>query len=439
VALRHGHEELDTSGGAALDKRPGLLAAVEAVERGEITAIYVAYFDRLARSTKVEDEVIERVEKADGDIFAVDLGQVTNGSATTKLTTKFMGAISEYIRNQAKERFDIAKQNAVAHGIWPSPKVPLGLIKVDKRLAHDPEYGPVVVRAYRMRDEGATIQDVREFLKVKGIKRDYSAATRMLCNPIYVGRFEYGSMVNENMVAPLIDEAVFRRVQKRRDTRGRRAKSERLLARLDVLRCKSCGSRMAVHTRTGTRSGDYPTYRCGKPMDCKDRPAISARIVEDFVERFTRLLASELVGEASNDPEVVQAERERETAQSAFDTAVEAFDGLDAQSVKKKLQELQEGVEATQHQLDQLTVNQSTLRQINTLRDWDDMTLNQKRGLIKAFYAEITVVPTREAKGIDRIRYKLRMHAELPESRRTKDAMLPEALAEAQRVLDRAA
>jgi len=36
VTLRHGHEELDTSGGAALDKRPGLLAAVEAVERGEI-------------------------------------------------------------------------------------------------------------------------------------------------------------------------------------------------------------------------------------------------------------------------------------------------------------------------------------------------------------------------------------------------------------------
>src|SRR5687767_1088692 len=51
--------EMDVSGGAPLERRPGLRRAVELVEAGEADVIVVAYFDRLVRSLAVQREVVE--------------------------------------------------------------------------------------------------------------------------------------------------------------------------------------------------------------------------------------------------------------------------------------------------------------------------------------------------------------------------------------------
>ncbi|MHB8659968.1 MAG: recombinase family protein [Solirubrobacteraceae bacterium] len=85
-------EEIDVSGKLALAKRPGLLRAIEMVEAGEADHIVVAYFDRLVRSLKVQLEVIERVEHADGEIYAIDHGRLTNGTAATRMSNNMMGA-----------------------------------------------------------------------------------------------------------------------------------------------------------------------------------------------------------------------------------------------------------------------------------------------------------------------------------------------------------
>src|SRR5262249_20312216 len=86
------HEELDVSGGKTLAKRPGLSAAVEAVERGKADVIAAAYFDRLFRSLHTQSEVIDRVERAGGQVLAVDVGRVTNGSAGQWLSGTMLGA-----------------------------------------------------------------------------------------------------------------------------------------------------------------------------------------------------------------------------------------------------------------------------------------------------------------------------------------------------------
>jgi DNA invertase Pin-like site-specific DNA recombinase len=72
--------EIDVSGKLPLSKRPGLLAAIEVIEAGRADQLVVAYFDRLVRSLKVQLEVIERVERAGGEIFALDHGRLTNGT-----------------------------------------------------------------------------------------------------------------------------------------------------------------------------------------------------------------------------------------------------------------------------------------------------------------------------------------------------------------------
>ena len=48
--------------------------------------------DRLVRSLKVQVEVIERLEQAGGEIYAIDHGRLTNGTAATRMSNNMMGA-----------------------------------------------------------------------------------------------------------------------------------------------------------------------------------------------------------------------------------------------------------------------------------------------------------------------------------------------------------
>ena len=50
--------ELDVSGGTHLHQRKGLCHAVEAVEHGDADVIVAAYFDRLVRSLRVQDQLV---------------------------------------------------------------------------------------------------------------------------------------------------------------------------------------------------------------------------------------------------------------------------------------------------------------------------------------------------------------------------------------------
>jgi hypothetical protein len=84
---------------------------------------------------------------------------------------------------------------------------------------------------------------------------------------------------NLNAHEPIIkDRGLFERVQRRTVSRGRQAKSERLLARLGVLRCGMCASRMVINSSSGN-------YRCGDTSahPCPRRAAVKTERVEEIV------------------------------------------------------------------------------------------------------------------------------------------------------------
>ena len=98
----------------------------------------------------------------------------------------------------------------------------------------------------------------------------------MLSSRLYLGEIHLGEWHNLQAHPPIIrDRDLFDRVQRRTVSRGRQAKSDRLLARLGVLRCGTCGSRMVINTHTGS-------YRCGDTSanGCARRAAVQADVVE---------------------------------------------------------------------------------------------------------------------------------------------------------------
>jgi site-specific DNA recombinase len=177
--------ERNVSGGTPLEKRDGLRRAVEAVEAGKAKVVIAAYFDRLVRSLNVQRELVDRVEAKGGEVIAVDIGAVTNGSATKKLTSTFLGAVAEYHRDATAERSREGVVAAIRDGKVPWPDVMPGYKRAeDGTLAVDHELAPIVLHAFELRAGGATIREVRDHLHAHGIKRSFSSTRILLASSV---------------------------------------------------------------------------------------------------------------------------------------------------------------------------------------------------------------------------------------------------------------
>ena len=96
---------------------------------------------------------------------------------------------------------------------------------------------------------------------------------------MYLGEIHFGELHNPQAHEAIVeDRGLFERVARRTVSRGRQAKSERLLARLGVLRCGTCASRMVINSDSGS-------YRCGDTSAnrCQRRAAVKADRVEELV------------------------------------------------------------------------------------------------------------------------------------------------------------
>ena len=272
--------EIDVSGKLPLSKRAGLLAAIEMIEAGRADQLVVAYFDRLVRSLKVQLEVIERVERAGGEIFALDHGKLTNGTAAQRLSTNMLGSVFQSFAEITGEKVTAAQARAVARGVYPHPRIPVGYVRGENGvLVVEPAAAKVVVQAFKRRDLGASLVEIQALLAENGIERALSGVASILRSRMYLGEIHFGELHNTQAHEAIIkDRGLFERVARRTVSRGRQAKSDRLLARLGVLRCGTCASRMVINSDSGS-------YRCGDTSAnrCRRRAAVKADRVEEIV------------------------------------------------------------------------------------------------------------------------------------------------------------
>ena len=353
--------------------------------------IVVAYFDRLVRSVAGQAEILERVERAGGSILAVDVGEVSSASASQWLSASMLGAVAEYHRRVTAERTQDAKRRAVERGVPPFPNVPPGYAqKSDGTLEPHPQETSIVAEAFKLRAGGATVMGVRAFLREHGIERSFHGVQAMLASRVYLGELRFGDLVNTESHVAIVSTAVWQTVQRKRSSRGRRPKSDRLLARLGVLRCGTCGARMVIGS---TREG-YAFYRCNPTSDCPQRVTISADAVERIVVENARDSAARARGAASTEEAVKKAERHLDRCEKELDKAVRAFTGLeDVQAANERLMELRSARDLARERYDELLSANVALAL--TADDIDSLTRDELRVFIRAAIDRAEVYPGR--------------------------------------------
>jgi DNA invertase Pin-like site-specific DNA recombinase len=385
------------SGGALLADRPKLDAAVQAVERGDAVAIIAERFDRLFRDLDVQRQVINRIEAADGRLV-VAAGEISHATAEAELQANLNGVIAQYNKRTARERSWAAVEVAIEEGHVPwrdtTPGYDLG---PDGRLVPNGHAG-LVAEAFTMRANAATIAEVREFLADHGIKRSYHGVLHLLRSRVVLGELHFGKHTPNLSAHPaIVDEGTWRRVQAVRQQRGPRQRSDRLLARLDVLRCASCGGRMVVGTQR-QHGRSYPFYRCGHVReDCPRRVTISAVLIERLVTDSVQRALEGLEGRASADEDAREADAALERAQAELDAAIRAFAALQDEPVAlERLAELRQCRDVAREHAERLRGLRSALV-VSASADWEVLTIAERRGLIRAVIARVLVAPGRGA------------------------------------------
>jgi DNA invertase Pin-like site-specific DNA recombinase len=397
-------EELDVSGGTPLARRPGLRRAVEMVEAGDAQVVVVAFFDRLVRSLAVQAEVVERVEKAGGGILAVDVGEVRADTASRWLSSTMLGLVAEYHRRVTAERTAEAKRRSVERGVPPFPNIPPGYRQRDDgRLEPHPKHAPVVADAFRLRAGGATVMAVRDHLRANGIHRSFHGTQALLTSRVVLGELRFGELVNTDSHPAIIDPATWQRVQGMRSTRGRRPKSDFLLARLGVLRCGTCGGRMVAGSSRPGKT--YRMYRCSPVGDCPRRVTVSADLAERVVVEAVQHALEGVSGTAGVEHGTEDAERDLERTERELDAAVAAFTGLeDVESARARLVALREERDHARERVDEL--RRALVPAVTvSAGDWHRLTIDEQRDLIRAVVDRAVVAPGR---GVERVTVHLR-------------------------------
>jgi DNA invertase Pin-like site-specific DNA recombinase len=417
-------EGLGLSGMKPLDKRPDLLQSLGLIQAGKAQVLVSAYASRLWRKTRVGEDVIDAIENSGGLVFAADFGAMSRRTAMGRFQLRVVGAVNEYHADEAAEKTLNAKRDAVARGVAPFPILPAGYRRGEgERIEPDPATAPIVAQAFQLRADGATVLRVRDFLRESGVQVaslhrphplqpiDHQRTRTLLASRFVLGELRFGEFFNPTSHTPIVEGDVWNAAQRHRGSKlGRTAKSDRLLARLGVLRCGMCGKPLSVggyfSRYTGKRTA---TYGCAQPdAACPQPCTINADLVDNAVVARVRNELAKKSGSASAEHRLRDAAAALDAAEQRLANAVEAFTGLEdldlARARLAEFREQRDQAEAALFELERSAPLQE--RVVRAGSEWTALSTEAQRQLIQLLVPRVLVHPTSSGwRGLDRIEF----------------------------------
>lgn len=149
------------SGGVPADQRPGLGAALEALEAGQADALMVAKLDRMSRSAADGASIMERAQQQGWSLVSLDLG-IDTSTPTGEVMANVMLSFARLEKRLISDRTKAALAAKRAAGV---------------RLGRPSSLSDeVVARIISERDNGATLQGIADTLNAEGIPTARGAA-----------------------------------------------------------------------------------------------------------------------------------------------------------------------------------------------------------------------------------------------------------------------
>lgn len=262
----------------ASTERPGLAKLIADVESGKVDKVLVYKLDRLSRSQKDTLHLIEDVFLAHGVDF---VSMSENFDTATPLGRAMIGILSVFAqleREQIKERMIMGKDARAKKGLFHgSANAPIGYDYINGQLIPNEYEAAQVVNAFEWADDGKGIYAIASIFNEAGYSTKYGrwkhmTVRRVLRNPVYIGQLRHGAELYDAPHEPLIDKALFDRVQKRMDkasdefTRQQKRPWKAASYLGGLLVCARCGSHYVRTVYKQQRKNgeivEYSYYSC---------------------------------------------------------------------------------------------------------------------------------------------------------------------------------
>jgi site-specific DNA recombinase len=270
-------------------RRPGFEAMLDAVKRGQYDVLVCWHPDRLYRSMKDLEHVIEVCDAAGVPIRTVNGGDLDLSNATGKMLARILGSVNRQESEHKAERQRRANiQRAEAGSWWSSHRV-FGYT-LDGRIE------PREAKAYR-----AAAGDILAGRSLSSIMREWNDKAiltavgkpwqmfplkRVLMNPRHAGLRVYkGEVVGPGRWRAIIDPDTHAGLVAvlSDPTRGRNVGWERKFLGSFRCVCGRCGAPMQHYTNKG-----YSRYRCSQSAHLSRTQPELDELVEDAALEYLR-------------------------------------------------------------------------------------------------------------------------------------------------------
>jgi len=391
----------DTSASKARGEGTGWARMLRDIEAGRVEAVVAVDLDRLLRSTRDLNALIERGAK----VVTVD-GEIDLSTADGEFRATMLAGIARFEVRRKSERQVRANEARARAGRVVRGRRPFGY-EADG-LTVRPEEAEAVRAGYAALLDGSTLASIAAAWNEAGLRTGQDGPWRhdnvrhVLLNPRYRGAVRrHGEIVHEQAEWPaLVDADTFRAAEAILTDPARRTGApsvKRLLS--GIAECGVCGS--LIHAGGGARRG-VANYRCKGALGHFARRAepVEAHVV-DVVTSFLanakgadgQLILPAILAGAEGDELATEAEKVRgriERLRAAFladDDADEAEYAATSRGLRDRLADIEQRI-VERMRAAELT---DLLGNPDARAVWDALTLERQRRVLRALPLRIVV------------------------------------------------
>ena len=274
--------------------RPEYERMLEDGKNGKINMFIALKLDRVTRSVKDWESLIEFTEKYNIDLALVN-DKIDTTTANGKMVSRIMMSVSQNEIERTSERTIIGLEGAIKQGHIPA-RAPLGYKHVDKVLVPNPLTKDIVIRIFNLYFEGWTYFRIAYLFneeKVLG-KTNWcdSGILKIISNVIYKGDYMQGKTTNNpryfsNVVEPLVSKELWENCQVQKKKNQRNYMRCQTYIFLQKLKCPKCGRILAGGASHKIKADKwYFYYRC---ENCKNN------IKETDIEESIKHILSDIL------------------------------------------------------------------------------------------------------------------------------------------------
>lgn len=265
-------------------KRPEMEKMLQHIKDGRITSVLVYRLDRLTRSMKDLQFLLETFEENNCTVQSITEDFQTK-SAMGRLYINIVASIAAWERENLGERVSMGQDEKARQGKFMGP-APYGFRKNDDQLEHDEEKVKVLKEIVDLALSGRSARQIADLLNarneppIRGYMWHIATILALLRNPALYGAMKWKNEVIENTHEGIIskeDFLVLRQVVEGRSNFKQRDTKSIFIFQGKLI-CPTCGNILTCergkYVKKDKTVSEYNHYRC-QPCVLNKRKAIA--------------------------------------------------------------------------------------------------------------------------------------------------------------------